>query len=213
MTARILLVGDSLAVGLSNPLSEIAQSHGTEVKADGRTGTTAHDWVRGGWLAQDVASFNPDLILISLGTNDAAGDLSAFGPNVTTLIDQATSKGGKLAWIGPPYFAPTLPNFPAGNVERMRQTLLDTLSPRGINLFRSDAGGAERDYARAADKLHMTPAGYADWAKAIASWADLEGAKEPAPPAAPKMSNGKKVAIGLTIAAVLAGGAYWLSEG
>lgn len=171
---KVLLAGDSLANGLKDPLKAEAAKYGVELVGDGRTGTTAKQWVTGGWLAHDIDANGPNVTLISLGTNDATGDLSGFGADVSTLIDQATSKGGVVAWIGPPSFAAKLTPtpFPAGNVDKMRQTLASTLQPRGIQIYPTDA----HDYARSSDGIHMTTGGYADWAKDIAAFADFPAA-------------------------------------
>lgn len=180
---KVLLAGDSLAVGLTAPLKTEAAKYGIELVGDGRTGTTAKQWVTGGWLAHDIDANGPNITLISLGTNDATGDLSGFGTDVSTLIDQATSKGGVVAWIGPPSFAVKLTGapFPAGNVERMRQTLATTLQPRGIQIYPTDA----HDYARSSDGIHMTAGGYADWARDLAAFADFPAAVKGMTPAKP----------------------------
>jgi lysophospholipase L1-like esterase len=174
---RVLLAGDSLALGLTAPLSTEAKKYGIELHGDGRTGTTAKQWITGGWLAKDIADASPGMTLISLGTNDATGDLSHFASDVQTIVDQATSGGGVIGWIGPPSFAATLKNFPAGNVDKMRQILHDTLSARGILIFPTD----QHDYPRASDGIHMTPDGYAKWAADIATWAHFPDAAPHAP--------------------------------
>jgi lysophospholipase L1-like esterase len=190
---RILLAGDSLAYGLTAPLSAEAKKYGIELHGDGRTGTTAKQWITGGWLAKDIADTSPGMTLISLGTNDATGDLSHFAADVQTLVDQATSGGGVVGWIGPPAFASSVKAFPAGNVEKMRQILHDTLSARGIQIFPTE----EHSYDRAPDGIHMTPAGYAKWAADVATWAHFPDA---APHPAAKsggMSGGKIALLGI----------------
>lgn len=170
---RVLLVGDSLALGLTSPLAAEAKKYGIDLHGDGRTGTTAKQWVTGGWLAKDIADVQPGMTLISLGTNDAMGDLSNFGSEIQTLIDQATSGGGVVGWIGMPSFDPEKTHFPPGNVDKARQILKDTLSARGIQVFPSDA----HTFApRAPDGIHMTPASYAAWASDVAGWAHFPDA-------------------------------------
>ncbi len=213
---KVLLVGDSLALGLTAPLTAEAHRYGIELKGDGRTSTTAVQWVTGGWLAKDIAGFDPTLTLISLGTNDATGDLESFATNVRTLADQATSKGGAVAWIGPPYFAPKLsPNpFPAGNVAKMRQVLLDTLTPRGINVFPTDADAPAQDYSRSADGIHMSNDGYKAWAKNIAEFAAFPAAVKGKPVVATKAgwSTKSKLLVGGGLAALVIAGAVYASR-
>lgn len=209
--SRVLIAGDSLALGLSKPLTDLGKARNIAVMGDGRTSTTAAQWVTGGWLAKDIATFQPDVTLISLGTNDATGDLSQFATHVSTLIDQATSQGGSVAWISPPYLAPTLKNFPTGAVDRVRQTLLDTLTPHGITIFPSDSGGAANDYARAADGIHMQPSGYAAWAKDIADFAGFT-ATASTPAAAASVAAPSKKWVWWVGGAAAAGGLLWLAS-
>jgi lysophospholipase L1-like esterase len=212
---KVLLAGDSLALGLTAPLMAEAQRYGIELKGDGRTSTTAQQWVTGGWLASDVASFDPNVTILSLGTNDATGDLAHFSANVQTLADQATSKGGLLLWLAPPYFAPTLKQFPAGNVAKMRQILLDTLTPRGVNIFPTDADAPAKDYGRAADGVHMSAEGYKSWAKDIAEFAAFAAAAVKGKPfvaAKPGWSTGKKIVVGGGLAALVLAGVVYVSR-
>ncbi len=177
MPASVLLVGDSLAVGLTKPLGDIARAQGDTFLGDGTTGSTVTDWLTGklrGKLLAEMARAKPDLVLISLGTNDATGDLSGWGAKVAALV--AKAKGAvSIVWIGPPFFADKLTPkpFPPGNVAKMRQILLDVLTPLNVPIFPSDAGGAENDYPRSDDGIHMAPAGFAAWAKDIADFAQI----------------------------------------
>lgn len=147
---KILLVGDSLAVGLTNPLREIAAARGDDLISDATTGTTARQWVSAGRLGADVLAHDPDIVLVSLGTNDMKADQSNFANDVTALVDAAA--GASVRWIGPP----AMP-FDAGIV---RSTLTSVLGSRGVPVFPSDS----RSYPRAADQIHMPPSGYAAWA-------------------------------------------------
>lgn len=211
---KVLLAGDSLALGLTAPLTAEAQRYGIELRGDGRTSTTAQQWVTGGWLAKDIADFSPTITLISLGTNDATGDLAAFVTNVQTLVDQATSKGGAVAWLGPPYFAPTLKQFPPGNVEKMRKALLETLAARGVNVFPTDAEAPAKDYGRASDGIHMSADGYKSWAKDIAEFAAFPAAvkSKPAVAAKPGWSTRNKVLVGGGLAALVLVGVVYASR-
>ena len=214
MTTKVLLAGDSLALGLTAPLKAEAARYGIDLVGDGRTGTTAKQWVGGGWLAADIEKDAPNVTLISLGTNDATGDLGNFAHDVQTLIDQATSKGGVVAWIGPPYFAPGLTPkpFPPGNVDKMRQTLLSTLTPRGIELFPSDADAPQHDYSRSGDGIHMTQAGFAAWAHDIAQFAKFSAAVPGPVVASPGMSKRAKWIWGGIGLLAVGGVVYAVSE-
>lgn len=145
----VLLVGDSLAVGLTYPMRKLAEARGLSFVADATTGTTARQWASSGRLAADVAANRPDVVLVSLGTNDAHGDDSSFADDVATLI--ASTGGASVRWIVPP----PMP-FDMTNVRAV-------LAASGVPVFPSD-----KAYPRAADGIHMPPSGYAAWAQDIA---------------------------------------------
>ena len=69
VSSRVLLIGDSLAVGLRSPLSSLASADAIAFRGTGIGGTHIGSWT-GGTLSRALA-FNPTLVLVSLGTNDA----------------------------------------------------------------------------------------------------------------------------------------------
>lgn len=209
---KVLLAGDSLALGLTAPLKAEAAKYGIDLVGDGRTGKTAKQWVNGGWLAADIDANAPNVTLISLGTNDATGDLSDFAHDVTTLIDQATAKGGVVAWIGPPYFGPNLKQFPPGNVDKMRQTLLSVLGARGVEVFPTDADAPQHDYSRSTDGIHMTTSGYAAWAHDLAQFAKFDASVPGPAPVASGMSTKAKWFWGAAGLLAVGGVVYAVSE-
>ena len=86
--SRVLVLGDSLAVGLNPQLKQLADEAGVEAyTGKGVVGSrldqwAADDWLDG-WLDLTLASFHPTLILVSLGTNDehmAAGAAARQAP-------------------------------------------------------------------------------------------------------------------------------------
>lgn len=147
----VLLVGDSLAVGLTYPMRQIAEARGLTFVADATTGTTARQWVSSSRLVGDVQDHRPDIILISLGTNDARGNTTWFADDVASLIGAAG--GASVRWIGPPEMPFDMSIIRAA------------LAASGVPVFPSETFA----YQRAADGIHMPPSGYAAWAQDIAS--------------------------------------------
>lgn len=144
---RVLLVGDSLAVGLGAS----ARAEGALVSARG--GTVARQWITRGWFAAALESARPELVLVSLGTNDAAGQVDAgtFAAQVAQLEQLARARGARVVWLFPPPMPYSLDAIRAG-LSRAEADTLD--APAGL--------------ARAADRVHLTPAGYAAWWRAVA---------------------------------------------
>lgn len=146
---RVLLVGDSLAVGLAPPLRA---SLGTRFASDARGGTVARQWITRGWLAAALAQHKPTLVLVSSGTNDAAGQITAeaFAANVRDVTALAAQHGARVVWLAPPPMPYATAQIPAG----LAASGVPTLTPPA-------------DLERAPDKIHCTPRGYAQWAARI----------------------------------------------
>lgn len=151
---RILLIGDSLAYGLAFPLKQLASKSNVPFAADGRVGTTIHQWASSTWLPNALV-FKPTLTLISLGTND----MKLLNPlaeekDLSGLVQKILGAKSRVVFIAPP----TMP-FPDKGVRAM-------IESQKQPIFRSD----QLQIPRAPDQIHPTAAGYAGWAGAIWSW-------------------------------------------
>ncbi len=109
---KILIIGDSLAQPCGHSLDKVfltrfesAGGLDKNFKDIAEVGTTIEQWATGTQnkkLRKQLKIFNPDVIFISLGTNDANANL------MTAQIEISASKllkqlGNKLIiWIGPP---------------------------------------------------------------------------------------------------------------
>jgi lysophospholipase L1-like esterase len=133
---RIVVVGDSFAVGLGFGLARSLDSPLVKFLQQGResTGLSRADYFN--WMNQvraDVARFRPDIVVAIFGGNDnqsvvipghspvprtnLASWTAAYGRQVADMMRVATSGGARLVWIGlPPTRSQVLP-IPA--VERM----------------------------------------------------------------------------------------------
>lgn len=100
--SRVILIGDSLADGLSAPLGALARAAGASFWSDGRVSTTTAQWVSNGWLAAALAS-KPDVVIVSLGTNDAVKtDLAAVKRSIQAAAQMLKDSGARVLWILPP---------------------------------------------------------------------------------------------------------------
>ena len=153
----MLLFGDSLAVGLNQHMPELANEAGVDYTGHGIVGSTITHWATDPWVDETLASFQPTLTLVSLGTNDektAPGAAAREQPAFEELLDKLLAAGTEVVWIGPP----SLP-FP-------RQGVSDMIRQGVPYYFRSE----ELDIPRGPDGLHPTASGYAGWAGAIWRW-------------------------------------------
>lgn len=171
---RVLLVGDSLAVGLSVPLGALAREYGIAFQAIAVVGTRIDQWATSPDLRQALASFKPSIVLISLGTNDAymmaPPDVYARQkPYLEELLQMIeTAQPRSIVWIAPPTLpkaAVSLPRVRALIAEAHAIDLPKHLRPR-VALYPSD----RLLLARGPDQIHPLASGYASWAGALWQW-------------------------------------------
>jgi hypothetical protein len=147
----MLLVGDSLAVGLSAPLKQLCSGSGLQFASMAKEGTTIL-----AWSARDFPQ--ADITLVSLGTNDMRlSDPLSERPKLDALLARLRSRSKRVVWLMPP----PMP-FPDRGVLKM---ILDATAAAGVEVMPSLEG-----ISRAPDKIHCTPAGYAAWAGMIWRW-------------------------------------------
>ncbi len=163
---RLLLVGDSLALGLAPPLGQLAKENGVLFRVVGKTGSTVGQWAGATSLNAELVralAEKPAVVLVSLGTNDEAlstESARAELPQLERLIALIEASGAELGWIGPPKLLPGLSFSPNGFTRSIQKRV-----PQGA-YFASDS----YDIPRAPDRLHPTVRGYAGWAGAIWQW-------------------------------------------
>lgn len=160
---KVLLIGDSLAVGTAPHYAVLAKEAGVEFKGIGVTGTRIDQWASSQELPNVLASFKPNLVLVSLGTNDAFMKGDVVGKQraqLDRLLQQL--EGYDVVWVGPP----TLPNPPSpGMVTMIQDAAGNALAPR-FHYFHSE----RLQIPRGPDAIHPTARGYAGWAGAVWHW-------------------------------------------
>lgn len=158
--SRIMLVGDSLAAGLSSHMTRRARSSGYSLTSVAESGTTARYWTRR--LAKEVDVRRPHLVIISLGTNDAlhAGKSDKIDPEwFEDVVNAARSRGAVVVWLLPPMDASVTARI--REVHDIIQSLdVDTFQTPNLETF---------------DGIHPTGAGYARWTAAVWLWLETRG--------------------------------------
>lgn len=172
---KILLLGDSLAVGTAPHFSALAKEAKVEFKSLAKEGTRIDQWASNADLARLLSSYQPDLVLVSLGTNDSfmqgtgvvAKQQQALEKLLALLTQWPRTNGSgrgpeHIVWVG----SPTLPNPPNPGISKMIQDSAGgAISPR-YHYFHSE----RLQLPRGPDNLHPTARGYAGWAGAIWHW-------------------------------------------
>jgi lysophospholipase L1-like esterase len=159
---RVLLVGDSLSVGLKTPMQALATKTGASFASFTESGTTMRRWINDAQVSATLQNYLPTLVLVCLGTNDSAGNTpnETLAGQVTQMRDWLTSTGAKIVWILPP----KLP-FP--------DRVGPAVTAAGIASFPSSTLPIPQP-----DGIHTSGRGYAGWAEHV--WAYLSCSPAPA---------------------------------
>lgn len=155
LSGKVLLVGDSLAVGLSAPLRRVL---GGKLVVHAKEGTRTDQWLSlGTWVAEE----RPAVVLICLGTNDAMmGKPSVNQTSIAKLVGDASASGARVIWVLPPTLPATI-----GKTVVKDDVVRDMVVATGVETFDS----RKLDIPRAGDRVHPTSRGYQLWADALLS--------------------------------------------
>lgn len=181
---RLLLIGDSHAQGLDAHLKLLAREAKAPYDAVWKVGTRIDQWASGAQAAALKAKLNefqPTMILVSLGTNDAYAapswihrdqlEMKELLETLATFSNRyengstelSYGLGADVVWVGPPKLPPrSLSGSP------LQQELLDWLRSAAPNYFDT----ATMDVPMGPDGIHPSARGYAGWAGAL--WSHLE---------------------------------------
>ncbi len=156
---QLVLVGDSLGVGMTGPLAILLADAGVSVVSLAHVGWTARQ------TAQLLATTDVtgSAWVASLGSNDAAlSDPSSEAADVQAIVDTAFARGAqRFVLVVPPNYS--IPSPPAPATTEKQQAFLALWSdPRVERVYASpDKLGA--------DRIHLPPAGYAELAASVAA--------------------------------------------
>ena len=156
--SRLLLIGDSMAEGLSPHLKALATDAALPYVGAGVQGATIERWSGSQWLGLSLEDYEPTLVLIALGTNDA---FSQYTPEQVAAAMRSLMErlppDAEIVWIGPP----TLPDSYGGRSPNA--AILEAVRDEAPYYFDSE----DWVIPRGPDDLHPTAHGYAGWAGAI----------------------------------------------
>jgi len=180
-----LVVGDSHVdhSNLAKHLKKELEGLGYEVKVAGAVGTTAASWLSNDKVCRtndksvcvDKPSLpkNPDLLIISLGTNDIAASASSGGDQdakADKIVDQVTQLAqyfspAKVLWVGPPWFRDNWKWAKNAYAQPLYQAAARANAP----IFDSREATRAAVEAGSGDGVHLGDKGAKAWATAIAA--------------------------------------------
>jgi hypothetical protein len=163
---KVLQVGDSFAAALGIELGKRLKAAGVRTSLEYKTASYVPTWAFGPDLPKMVLSYQPDLVLITLGANeleipDPAGRAGAVQRLVKKLGDRP------CVWILPPLWKPDT---------GLMQVIKDNATPCKV----LDSSALVKDLPRGPDHIHPNQQGKETWAEAVFQW--LKQARTPAGP-------------------------------
>lgn len=154
----LMLIGDSMGQGVGWILGPYAQQRGYQFINLAAQNSSIIAWGGGTRLADEIAYYVPDFVIICLGSNDLFGtDMASYQYLIQNMIVQAGDT--RFVWIGPP-------NWKEDN------GLTDLLaSELGKGRYFSSK---ELYLPRISDGIHPTLEGYRTWTDAFTEWIENE---------------------------------------
>jgi hypothetical protein len=172
---RVLQTGDSMVGGgLSLALRPMFEADGAKYHRDVIESGTIHEFAQNDHLPGLIASFKPDLILLTLGANHVPHSIDPdkeLGPYLPKLIKRVS--GIDCYWIAPPLWKPA-------TQAKFNEWLKEHVAP--CRFYDSSS----LDIARRPDKIHPNEKGGAVWAADFWRFYKGEGAFYEANALAPK---------------------------
>lgn len=160
--SKILLIGDSLAQGMARQFDETSRKNGYISKKYFVQGTRTDFW--SSRVEEIIKRENPDLVIVSLGTNDSGlMDPERQRKHIVKIRESIINFGSLIMWILPP----PLPASLSGK-EKINKILSEEIP--GWESF-----SPIEDLERSKDGIHMTPRGYSDWVLRIWEYLRIQG--------------------------------------
>jgi len=157
---RVAVIGDSLAVGLRPQLLARAELDDVQVDYSAKGGT-----LTGYWLDKLPDLEGVDVLVVALGTNDAAGAGTSFERSMDKILQYASLARVPVVWVEPT--GEHLKSY-----DSVVAVLEHALAIKGISVL---VDKPTSGYAK--DNVHLSPDAYRQWADEI--WEATKEVKQP----------------------------------
>jgi hypothetical protein len=163
---KVLQVGDSFAAALGIELGKRLKAAGIRTSLEYKTASYVPTWAFGPDLPKLISSYQPDLILVTLGANELEiPDPAQRAGAVQRLVKKLGDR--PCVWILPPLWKQDT---------GLMQVIKDNSSPCKV----LDSSALVKDLPRGPDHIHPNAQGREVWADAVFQW--LKQAREPSGP-------------------------------
>jgi lysophospholipase L1-like esterase len=152
----VLQIGDSFAAALGGELGKLLRGAGVRSALEYKTASYIPNWSYDGELPKFVASYHPDLVLITLGANEI--EIPKPEERAKPIRHLVSTLGGRpCVWVAPPLWKPD-----TGLLKVIRENIAPC---RYL-----DSNALVHELPRAGDKIHPSLEGRAIWAKMVFNW-------------------------------------------
>lgn len=159
---RAFVIGDSHSVQLGPNIVSALRGVSLVGKISHIGWSTAHYASDSTWQAP-LAAVRPDVVIVILGTNDAAQSQQAYAAQLKTMVDTIKVSGvPSIIWVGPPSVQKADIDARIERIAPWQASFLPQLGVSWIDSRQLTLGG------QAADGVHFTRAGYGAWAVSVA---------------------------------------------
>jgi len=165
---RVLQIGDSFAAALGGELTKLLKDAGVRSTLESKTPSYIPNWSYEGDVPKFVSSYQPDLVLITLGANEL--EIPKPEERIKPIKHLVSTLGGRpCVWIAPPLWKPD-----TGLLKVIRENVAPC---RYL-----DSNALIHDLPRAKDKIHPSTEGRQIWAKIVFDWLAQERQGNPEQP-------------------------------
>lgn len=170
---RVLLIGDSLAVGLKDPVKKLVEESGSTFDTVAKGGVKIAAFTKGTLAVEldDALTKHPQLVLIVLGTNDEYEN-SGYAPKAQKysqeLVSKIKSAGAKVLWIGPPTLGQSCWKTKNGDMSCHEPT--GEVTPLLAQTHASHYFDSRPLDLKRPDNVHPTRKEMIRWTNAVFSW-------------------------------------------
>jgi lysophospholipase L1-like esterase len=153
---RVLQLGDSFAAALGIDLGKLLKEAGVRTSLEYKTASYIPNWSYDGDIPKFVSSYQPDLVLITLGANET--EIPKPEERIKPIKHLVASLGGRpCVWVAPPLWKPDT---------GLLKLIKDNIAPCRY----LDSNALVHDLPRGHDKIHPSPEGRQIWAKIVFDW-------------------------------------------
>jgi len=164
----VLQIGDSFAAALGVELGKMLKGAGLRSALEYKTASYIPNWSYEGDISKFVSSYQPDLVLITLGANEI--EIPKPEERIKPIKHLVSVLGGRpCVWVAPPLWKPDT---------GLLKVIRDNIAPCRY----LDSNALVHDLPRGRDKIHPSSEGRQIWAKIVFDWLAQERQGSPKQP-------------------------------